>query len=53
MEQNSRILQSKNGWTNNKLYMEWMRNCFELETKHHYLMLIIDGHASHISTKFI
>ena len=34
-----------------------MRDCFEPETKHclcnDYRMLIVDGHASHVSTEFI
>ena len=37
--------------------MEWMRDCFEPETKHRlrgdYRMLIVDGHASHVLTEFI
>ena len=37
--------------------MEWMRDCFEPETKHclrgDYRMLIVDGHASYVSTEFI
>ncbi len=37
--------------------MEWIRNCFESETRSYlhgeYRMLIVDGHASHESTEFI
>ena len=57
MEWNSRISLSENGWTDNKLCMEWMRDCFHPETKDRlrgdYRMLIVDGHASHVSTEFI
>ena len=57
IEQDARISLSKNGWTDNKLCMEWIRNCFEPETRSYlrgeYRMLIVDGHASHVSTEFI
>ena len=57
MEWNSRISLSENGWTNNKLCMEWMRDCFYSKTKDclrgDYQMLIVDRYASHVSTKFI
>ena len=37
--------------------MEWMEECFEPATRSHllgqYCLLIFDGHASHVSTKFI
>ena len=57
MERNSRISLSENGWIDNKLCMEWIRDCFHPETKDclrgDYRMFIVDGHASHISTEFI
>ncbi len=47
----------ENGWTDNKLCMEWMKECFELFTRFslrgEYQLLIVDSHASHMSTKFI
>ena len=56
-EQNSHISPSENGWTDNRLCMKWMHDCFEPETKHYlrgdYRMLIVDRHASHVSTEFI
>ena len=37
--------------------MKWMRDCFEPTTRAYlrgeYRMLIVDGHASHVSTEFI
>ena len=57
MEQNNRISLSENNSTDNKLCMEWIHDCFEPETKHRlhgkYRMLIVDGHASYVSTEFI
>ena len=57
MERNSRISLSENGWTNNKLYIEWMRDCFQPQTndylRNDYRILIVDGHTSHMLTKFI
>ena len=48
---------SKNGWTNNKLCIEWIEECFESAIRSHlfgqYYLLIVDGHASHLSTEFI
>lgn len=35
MEKDTCISLSENGWTNNKLYMEWMRDCFESAIKTH------------------
>ena len=52
-----RISLSENGWTDNKLCMEWMKECFEPYTRSQlrgeYRLLIVDGHASHVSTEFI
>ena len=57
MEKDTRISLSQNGWTDNKLYIEWMWDCFEPATKIHlqseYQMLIIDGYASHVTNEFI
>ncbi len=37
--------------------MEWIRDCFKLATKIHlegeYRILIVDGHASHVTNDFI
>ena len=46
---------SDNGWTDNEIGVEWLEKCFELETQcgDEYRLLILDGHASHISTKAI
>ncbi len=57
IERNSRISLSENGWTDNKLCMKWMRDCFHPETKDRlrddHRILIVDGHAFHVSTEFI
>jgi len=46
---------SDNGWTDNEIGVEWLEKCFEPETRcgDEYRLLILDGHASHISTKAI
>jgi hypothetical protein len=46
---------SDNGWTDNEIGLEWLKKCFEPETRcgDEYRLLILDGHASHISTKAI
>ena len=46
---------SSNGWTDNELGLEWLQKCFEPETRDgdEYRLLILDGHASHVSTKVI
>src|SRR5450432_3355951 len=47
---------SDNGWTDNELGLEWLKQCFELETRRQtdgYRLLIMDGHASHITTEAI
>ena len=50
MDQNSCISRSENGWTNNKLYIKCMYDCFEPKTKHclcdDYEILIVDRHIS-------
>lgn len=35
MEKNAHILPSENSKKNNKLYMKWMKDCFELAIKNH------------------
>ena len=47
---------SHNGWIDNELGLQWLQECFELETRceeGEYRLLILDGHASHISNKVI
>ncbi len=57
MEKNSGILVSENVGTDNKLCMEWMRDCWEPATKiqlqSKYRMLIVDGHVSHVTNEII
>ena len=49
------IAMSDNGWTDNEIGLEWLKQCFEPETRcgNEYRLLILDGHASHITTKAI
>ncbi len=51
------ICRSENGWTDNLIGFEWLQNCFDQETKAcqkgEYRMLLVDGHASHITTAAI
>jgi hypothetical protein len=49
------IAVSVNGWTDNELGLEWIEKCFEPETRcgDEYRLLLLDGHASHITTKVI
>ena len=51
------IATSENGWTDNELGLDWLKKCFEPATAKYlhgeYRLLIVDGHASHISTEFI
>ena len=51
------IAVSENGWTDNELGLAWIRKCFDPETKicqkGEYRMLLIDDHASHITTQVI
>ncbi len=48
------IALSENGWTDNELSLAWIQKCFDSETKicqkDEYRMLLIDDHASHITT---
>jgi len=48
---------SPNGWTDNDLAQEWLRDCFDKHTKQkaagRYRLLILDGHGSHVTLEFI
>lgn len=48
---------SDTGWTNNNLGLQWLKEVFELETcrprSSHHRLLLIDGHSSHLTLKFI
>jgi hypothetical protein len=52
------IALSENGWTDNELGLQWLKQCFEPQTRSlhgssKYRLLIFDGHASHIATQAI
>jgi hypothetical protein len=50
------IATSPNGWTDNEIGLEWLKVCFEPETRcgnDEYRLLLLDGHASHITTAAI
>ncbi len=51
------IALSENDIINNELSLVWIQKCFDSETKicqkDEYLMLLIDDHASHITTQMI
>ena len=56
LEKRGYIGLSENGWTDNELGLEWFKQCFNTETKpirDEYRILIVDGHASHITTAAI
>ena len=48
---------SENGWTSNVLGRDWLENVFDAQTKHLFpgrcRLLIMDGHASHLSLEFV
>jgi len=47
---------SENGWTDNEIGVEWIKQCFKLETQRgddEYRLLIVDGHALHVTTQAI
>ncbi|CBQ67492.1 related to transposase (C-terminal fragment), partial [Sporisorium reilianum SRZ2] len=50
------FMKSSNGWTNNKLTVEWLKTIFDPSTRpstrSEYRLLIIDGHGSHMMTAF-
>ena len=51
------IAVSENDWIDNELSLAWIRKCFDSEIKicqkGEYRMLLIDDHASHITTQVI
>ncbi len=51
------IVLSENDWINNELNLVWIQKCFNSETKicqkDEYWMLLINDHASHITTQMI
>jgi hypothetical protein len=51
------IALSDKGWTDNELGYEWISRCYEPQTRpdneNEWRMLIVDGHASHVTTKAI
>ena len=57
MQPGDRISLSENGWTDNKLCLEWLKGCIEpatrAELQEEYRLLIVNGHASHVSNEFI
>ena len=57
MQSSNRISLSENGLTDNNLCIEWLKDYFEpatrAELQGEYRLLIVDGHASHVSNKFI
>ena len=49
---------SENGWSDNNIGYEWLTQCFQKASNRDdlgqkYRLLILDGHASHITTKVI
>lgn len=46
---------SDNGWTNNSIGLHWLDEVFLPETQDgdEYRILLLDGHASHISIEFM
>ena len=51
------IVISDKGWTDNEIGLAWLERCFDPETrdikKGEYRILLIDGHASHLTTQAI
>jgi hypothetical protein len=47
---------SPNGWTTDKIGLDWLINHFEPYTRDrtvgNYCLLVLDGHSSHLSPKF-
>jgi hypothetical protein len=56
-EQNCFFASSPSGWTNDELGYAWLTTVFDRETKakarRKWRLLILDGHGSHITMKFI
>ena len=57
IKEGGHIALSENGWTNNEIGLDWLKQCFEPETrsrlKGRYRLLILDGHASHLTSEAI
>jgi hypothetical protein len=53
----SHITMTYNGWTDNAIGVQWFRDCFIPESsarrKGEYILMLFDGHASHISSEVI
>lgn len=50
------IALSDNGWTNNEIGLRWLQKAFHPETateSNQWRMLLVDGHASHLTTDAI
>ncbi len=53
------FITSPNGWTNDEIGFEWLKNVFDRHTKdrarngREYRLLFLDGHSSHINMQFI
>ena len=56
-EEDWRFACSRRGWTNDDIGLEWLRRCFEPETREKadgkWRVLIVDGHGSHVTDDFI
>jgi hypothetical protein len=54
---NAFFAHSASGWSNNNLDLAWLEQVFERATKkkawHKWRVLILDGHASHLTMDFI
>jgi DDE superfamily endonuclease/Tc5 transposase DNA-binding domain len=54
---NWRFSASQNGWTSNQHGLEWLRQCFDPDTREKAdgdnRLLILDGHGSHVTGSFI
>ena len=48
---------SPNGWTDDDLALDWLRDCFNKHTKQKaqgkFCLLILDSHGSHVTANFI
>lgn len=57
MQPSDWISLNKNSWTNNKLYINYLKDWLELTTRAKlqgkYRLLIIDWHTSYVSNRFI
>ena len=53
---NYQLSVSKNGWTTDKLGLDWLQNYFDIYTASRtvgrYYLLILDGHSSHAAAGF-